>query len=115
MFELGSNRLVSLHPVYSGHHKMDGILFMTGEGVKKGYRPGGMEPNIVDLAPTILHQLSIPAPSDTDGRLLVDFFDVDSDFARRAFQRSKDGEKSNVAETKRILFSLKSLQTSRVL
>ncbi len=94
MFELGSNKLVTLHPVYSGHHKMDGIMFMTGRGVRKISAPLTKRINLVDLAPTILHYLGSSVPSDMDGSVLEELFEpsetsrpvqyaqVDSEFQR---------------------------------
>jgi predicted AlkP superfamily phosphohydrolase/phosphomutase len=53
----------------SGDHLMDGIVVMRGEGlVREGERLEGAE--IVDLAPTILHAIGCPVPSDMDGRVL---------------------------------------------
>jgi predicted AlkP superfamily phosphohydrolase/phosphomutase len=73
MFELGSSSLVTPHPVYSGNHKMDGILFVNGEGVKRGSMDSRM-PGVVDLAPTILDYLGLPLQGDEDGRVLEDLY-----------------------------------------
>ncbi len=98
MFELGSNKLVTLHPVYSGNHKMDGILFMAGPGVK--FIPGlpRSQPRLVDLAPTILHYMGSNVPEDMDGRILQEFFEPSSEFSQRPVEYTlgEDGEASKI-------------------
>ncbi len=70
MFELGSSKLVTLHPIYSGNHKMDGILFAQGKEVGVG-TPFEHEPTIVDLAPTILQYLGVRIPTDMEGNAIL--------------------------------------------
>ncbi len=108
MFELGSNKLVSLHPVYSGNHKMDGIMFMAGRGVKYVMGPPSVKPNLIDLAPTILHFMGAPIPSDMDGRILSELFESDSDFSRRQIEFA-----SATNEATKIKGSLQKLTSSR--
>lgn len=52
----------------SGHHRMNGVLLAHGEGIRPGqsYPPA----NLTDLAPTILHLLQTPIPTDLDGQIL---------------------------------------------
>jgi predicted AlkP superfamily phosphohydrolase/phosphomutase len=104
MFELGSNKLVTLHPVYSGNHKMDGILFMSGMEVKPidGYPQ--VKTNLVDLAPTILHFLGCPIPGDVDGRVLNEYFETQSDFNGRVLEFATIAPQS---ESSRIRTSIK--------
>jgi predicted AlkP superfamily phosphohydrolase/phosphomutase len=52
----------------SGDHRMNGIFFMAGEGVRPGQRIEGA--NLIDVAPTILHHLGEGVPADFDGRVL---------------------------------------------
>lgn len=69
-FEFGSNRV--LEPSYgvSSSHRMNGILIAAGPSVKRG----GLIENarLIDLAPTILHLMGLPVPTDMDGRVLVE-------------------------------------------
>ena len=106
MFELGSNKLVSPHPVYSGNHKMDGIMFMTGKDVKfvQGFPKD--EPNLIDLAPTILHFMETRIPSDMDGNVLYDFFHEHSEFTKRPVQYETTG-----VEASRIRLGVRKLQS----
>jgi predicted AlkP superfamily phosphohydrolase/phosphomutase len=53
----------------SGSHRSEGILFACGPDIlKRGQIPDGAD--LIDLAPTILHLLGCPIPSQMDGRLL---------------------------------------------
>jgi predicted AlkP superfamily phosphohydrolase/phosphomutase len=67
-----SNRFIE--PVYgnSGDHRMNGIFFAAGDGVRRGaVLRGG---RLLDVAPTILHHLGLGIPSDFDGRVLESVF-----------------------------------------
>ncbi len=75
MFELGSNNLVSPHPLYSGNHKFDGILFMEGIGVRPSRDILQSRNELIDITPTILGYLGRPIPEDIDGRVLYELFD----------------------------------------
>jgi predicted AlkP superfamily phosphohydrolase/phosphomutase len=110
MFELGSNKLVSLHPIYSGHHKMDGIVFAEGGGIMP--LSGKMEnlPNLVDVAPTILHYLGSHVPVDMDGRLLREWFAEDSEFSERLLSyQSENAEALRIRQSVSKMVSTKKL------
>lgn len=71
-----------------GHHwlvNMDGIFFARGNSIKRGAEIRGAR--IIDIAPTVLHLLSIPIPGNMDGRVLP-IFDEESCAARRPVQYS---------------------------
>lgn len=51
-----------------GNHRPDGILFMKGSSIRRGFRIEGAR--IYDLAPTILYLMGTPVPADMDGRVL---------------------------------------------
>ena len=70
VFEFGTEKLVTPHPVYSGNHDMEGIIIAKGESIKPGVRAGPFD--IIDVAPTLLHSLGLPIPSGTDGRVLTE-------------------------------------------
>ena len=57
---------------YSGMHRDDGMLIMNGPGVRPGGEIEGAA--IVDIAPTVLHTMELPIPSDMDGRVLTEVF-----------------------------------------
>ena len=56
-----------------GDHKMEGILIMAGPSI----RPSAealFDLSLMDVAPTILHLLDLPVPSDLDGRVISEAF-----------------------------------------
>src|SRR2546428_368038 len=59
----------------SGYHRMNGILVMSGPDVQPGQQVSGAQ--IVDLAPTILYALGVPAPGSMDGKVLHEAFKAD--------------------------------------
>jgi predicted AlkP superfamily phosphohydrolase/phosphomutase len=67
-----SHRFVERAYGNSGDHRMNGILLMRGEGIKAGARLEGA--GLIDVAPTILHHLGEPVPSDADGKVLMGAF-----------------------------------------
>ena len=70
--DFGSNHVIE--PAYgmSGHHRMNGILIVSGKHAKSGPPLHGAE--ITDIAPTILYAMGIPIPLDMDGRVLIEAF-----------------------------------------
>lgn len=66
-----------------GDHKMEGILVMAGPAIRRGEEPlCGL--SLMDIAPTILHLLGLPVPSDLDGRVIGEAFVPDSTAAHPA-------------------------------
>lgn len=78
--DFGSNRLVEPVTGLSGHHRPDGILILSGAGVKPGTHIEGA--TILDLASTILHAMGVPVPTELDGRVLGEAFSDLSTVAR---------------------------------
>ena len=54
----------------SGSHRLHGILIARGPHVRRGSLLD--EPQIIDLAPTALHLMGCPVPTDMDGRVLTE-------------------------------------------
>jgi predicted AlkP superfamily phosphohydrolase/phosphomutase len=67
-FEFGSNKVVEPSYGVSSSHRMNGIFVASGTSVKRAGEFRGAR--LVDLAPTILHLLGLPVPTDMDGRVL---------------------------------------------
>jgi predicted AlkP superfamily phosphohydrolase/phosphomutase len=53
---------------YTGNHRLDGILFFMGPGIKTRLELAGA--SIMDIAPTALALLGVPVPNEMDGRVL---------------------------------------------
>jgi hypothetical protein len=58
--------------VKSGDHRPEGIFLATGPQVAAPMEL--KEVKITDVAPTILHILGLPVPSDMDGKVLTELF-----------------------------------------
>ena len=54
-----------------GSHRHNGVLLLQGEGVRRVEK---FNPNLIDIAPTVLHLLGLPVPADMDGRVLQEIF-----------------------------------------
>jgi predicted AlkP superfamily phosphohydrolase/phosphomutase len=70
--DFGHRATVSTVYRYSGMHRDHGMLVMNGPGVRQGCEINGAV--IHDIAPTILHVMGLPVPTDMDGRVLEDAF-----------------------------------------
>lgn len=73
--DFASNRFVESYSEMTGHHRPDGILFGLGPRFAAG--KWVEEARLMDLAPTILHLVGLPVPSDMDGRVLEEIFSDD--------------------------------------
>ncbi len=59
----------------SGCHRRHGILLAWGNGISPGERV--TDAHIMDLAPTVLHLMGLPVPSDMDGQVLTSALSLD--------------------------------------
>ncbi len=55
-----------------GDHRHNGIVLLQGPGIQPNV--ANFHPELIDLAPTILHALGLPVPADMDGRVLEEMF-----------------------------------------
>lgn len=83
-FEFFSNRLFDDPMGVSGRHRRNGILLFFGSQIRGGKQPSGAR--IFDIAPTILHLMGQPVPTDMDGRVLGEA--LSEDFMRQNPVRS---------------------------
>ncbi|MFO0945860.1 MAG: alkaline phosphatase family protein [Planctomycetota bacterium] len=67
-----SNKFVESYSEMTGHHRPDGIFFAMG---KKFVGDLWIEDaRLLDLAPTLMHLVGLPIPTDMDGRVLEEIF-----------------------------------------
>jgi len=78
---IGNSEIITESKGTTGNHRLNGIFLAYGPGIKKGYKIEGAK--IYDIAPTILHIFDLPIPNDMDGRVLMEIFEPDSEFAKR--------------------------------
>ncbi len=74
LHDFTTNKLISPSFGPTGDHRMEGVLIASGRGVKQGAHLGS-NATLLDVAPTILHLLGIPIPTDMDGRPMDELFD----------------------------------------
>ena len=104
-----SNRLMEPSFAYTGGHRMNGILLLSGPGVEPGEVDGA---RLIDIAPSILHLLGLAVPADMDGVVLPQLRGDEASVATRpdaaaATDSASDGyseeEEREVAERLRSL------------
>lgn len=64
-------------PSTHGRHRREGVMFLRGQYLKSDLKE--FRPRLIDMAPTILHMLGLPVPSDMDGRVLEELFTTPQD------------------------------------
>ncbi|ASJ10309.1 phosphodiesterase [Thermococcus sp. P6] len=67
---------------YKGDHEIHGVFSAYGENIKDQIE-FEKSPRVYDIAPTILHIFGLPIPNDMDGRVLMEIFKEDNQFAKR--------------------------------
>jgi len=59
----------------NGRHTVHGLFLFRGKPIRRGIEVKG--PRIMDIAPTILHLMGQPIPSDMDGKVLTEILSPD--------------------------------------
>lgn len=54
---------------HSGNHRMEGIIYVVGDGVKEDHLLSGA--SVTDIAPTVLHLMGQAVPTYMEGRVLT--------------------------------------------
>lgn len=57
----------------SGTHRLNGVILLSGRGIKSGHRINAA--SIVDVTPTLLYLMDSPVGEDMDGRVIIDGFE----------------------------------------
>jgi len=86
-----SHRFIERAYGNSGDHRMNGVFFMRGAGIRSGVEVEGA--NLIDVAPTLLHYLGTAVPSDFDGRPILGAY-TDGELASNPvrFQQVRDAQ-----------------------
>jgi len=92
----------------NGDHRLYGIFLAYGQGIKKGYEIKNAK--IYDIAPTILHIFGLPIPNDMDGRVLMEIFEEDSEFAKRKPKYVDPSYYENKQEDEKLKKAIKNLK-----
>jgi predicted AlkP superfamily phosphohydrolase/phosphomutase len=71
--DFGHRRTLARVYRYSGMHRDEGMLILSGPNVRAGGWVEGA--SIPDIAPTVLHTMGLPVPTSMDGRVLGAAFD----------------------------------------
>ena len=75
-YEFGSHKIIeAMERGISGTHRMNGIFLTYGAHVEPGIEVN--DASLVDLAPTMLHLMSVPIPDHMDGRILQEVISPD--------------------------------------
>ncbi len=69
LHDFASNRWLEPSSDHTGTHRMDGILFLHGPGVRPGYAI--QNATLCDVAPTVLALMGVPIPTSMDGQPLA--------------------------------------------
>jgi predicted AlkP superfamily phosphohydrolase/phosphomutase len=70
LHDFATHRVISPSFGPTGDHRMEGILVASGPAVRSGAQL--RDAALLDIAPTVLHLLGVPVPSDMDGRVLTE-------------------------------------------
>jgi len=104
---IGRGEIITESKGTNGNHRLNGIFLTYGPGIKKGQR---VDAKIYDIAPTILHIFGLPIPNDMDGRVLMEIFEENSEFAKRKpkyVDSSYYGKKQENEKLKKAIKNLK--------
>jgi predicted AlkP superfamily phosphohydrolase/phosphomutase len=76
---LGTRKVIETSMNWAnGFHRMNGVILAYGPNIRRGVRLRGA--TMLDVAPTLLHDLGLPVPTNMDGRVLTEV--LTSDFVR---------------------------------
>ncbi|AIY90174.1 alkaline phosphatase family protein [Geoglobus acetivorans] len=95
-------------PLTYSTHTRRGIFLAYGPGIKKGHKIENAK--IYDIAPTILHIFGLPIPNDMDGRVLMEIFEEDSEFAKRRPKYVDPGYREKKQEDENLKKAIRNLK-----
>ncbi|CAD5243335.1 alkaline phosphatase family protein [Thermococcus camini] len=99
---------------YKSDHELHGIFTTYGREIREEIT-FNTPPTVYDIAPTILHIFGLPIPNDMDGRVLMEIFEEDSEFARRKPKHVDPSYYEKKQEDKKLKKAIKNLKLKRKL
>ena len=72
-FEFGSNKTITVHPIWSGIHDRNGV-FLAWDNISDISRGKKISAKVYDITPSLLHLFNIPIHRDIDGKVLKEIF-----------------------------------------
>ena len=95
------SRVRDMRRVSERFHRIEGILYLYGRGVKRHSRLD--KPVLVDVAPTVLALLDLPAAEDMPGRVLTEALEIPQVPDRIAsYEAGERGEQEGVARDEEV-------------
>lgn len=91
---------------YKGDHEIHGVFSAYGEDIHENIE-FKQHPRVYDIVPTVLHIFGLPIPRDTDGRILMEIFEEDSEIAQREPKFTRTSIVREIVDIKKISSSLK--------
>jgi predicted AlkP superfamily phosphohydrolase/phosphomutase len=88
MAEMGGGQLFVTNEARNGTHTMDGLFIAQGPNIPAGVTA---DANLIDIAPTALHLLDVPIPTETDGDVLRRIFSDEAEMKQRPVQTKAAG------------------------
>ncbi|MGQ4892556.1 MAG: alkaline phosphatase family protein [Candidatus Njordarchaeia archaeon] len=67
---------------YKGDHEIHGVFSVYGNNIRENVE-FEKRPRVYDVVPTVLHIFGLPIPKDTDGRVLMEIFEEETEFTKR--------------------------------
>lgn len=91
---------------YKGDHEIHGVFSAYGKHIKDNIE-FEKRPRVYDIVPTVLHIFDLPIPKDTDGRVLMEIFDENSEIAQRRPKFTHISTVREIIDIREISLSLK--------
>lgn len=92
-------------------HHPNGLFLVHGPGIRHDHETGPH--SIIDLAPSILHMVGLPIPSNMDGKVIDDLFLPSSEYLEREEKRMSEDKIAKMGEKGRLGDRIKALKRSK--
>jgi predicted AlkP superfamily phosphohydrolase/phosphomutase len=79
----------------SGSHRREGVFFLWGRNFRRGTELSDIQ--IIDMAPTILHNMGLGVPDDMDGRVITEALVEPGEIVYQSSEKGSAAEPSGTA------------------